>query len=108
MDNTLLLVDGSSYLYRAFHALPDLLPLSFFDSIMPPTASAATVTTRFSIFTSLSQAFSCIHKSGPCPSRGWTDEEPICRQNYVKSEHHGAREPCGNIFELLRYCIYNQ
>ncbi|MBW8898740.1 MAG: DNA polymerase I [Massilia sp.] len=24
MDNTLLLVDGSSYLYRAFHALPDL------------------------------------------------------------------------------------
>jgi DNA polymerase-1 len=22
--NTLLLVDGSSYLYRAFHALPDL------------------------------------------------------------------------------------
>ncbi|MET0264763.1 MAG: hypothetical protein ABW202_04045, partial [Duganella sp.] len=24
MQNTLLLVDGSSYLYRAFHALPDL------------------------------------------------------------------------------------
>ncbi|MFM2398982.1 MAG: polymerase, partial [Pseudomonadota bacterium] len=24
MDKTLLLVDGSSYLYRAFHALPDL------------------------------------------------------------------------------------
>ncbi|MCG2585401.1 DNA polymerase I [Massilia sp. TS11] len=24
MDNTLLLVDGSSYLYRAFHAMPDL------------------------------------------------------------------------------------
>jgi DNA polymerase-1 len=24
MENTLLLVDGSSYLYRAFHALPDL------------------------------------------------------------------------------------
>ena len=23
-DKTLLLVDGSSYLYRAFHALPDL------------------------------------------------------------------------------------
>jgi DNA polymerase-1 len=24
MNKTLLLVDGSSYLYRAFHALPDL------------------------------------------------------------------------------------
>jgi 5'-3' exonuclease len=24
MQNTLLLVDGSSYLYRAYHALPDL------------------------------------------------------------------------------------
>jgi len=24
MDKTLLLVDGSSYLYRAFHALPEL------------------------------------------------------------------------------------
>ena len=24
MQNTLLLVDGSSYLYRAFHALPDM------------------------------------------------------------------------------------
>ena len=24
MQKTLLLVDGSSYLYRAFHALPDL------------------------------------------------------------------------------------
>lgn len=24
MDKTLLLVDGSSYLYRAFHAMPDL------------------------------------------------------------------------------------
>ena len=36
-------------------------------------------------------------------------KNPICRQNYVKIDHHGAREPCGNIddaamFRLRRCC----
>ena len=41
-DKTLLLVDGSSYLYRAYHALPDLRASTGF-----PTGALHGVVARF-------------------------------------------------------------
>jgi hypothetical protein len=37
------------------------------------------------------------------PDKGWTDEKPHLSSNYVKSDHHGAREPCGNIDDLAMF-----
>jgi hypothetical protein len=40
-------------------SMPEARFFIFFDSIMPPTASAATVTTRFSIVASFTKSFNC-------------------------------------------------
>src|SRR6476661_8333051 len=76
-------------------SMPEPRFFIFFDSIMPPTASAATVTTRFSIIASLSQ----IERGLRCTSLG-----THLQSNYDKSCLDGASEPCGNCCDTVYIC----
>jgi hypothetical protein len=87
-------------------SMPEPRFFIFFDSIMPPTASAATVTTRFSIIASLLRmGFDCEENIRPAPAAMPQGDRAALRTHlrltYDNCGLHVAREPPGNCCDTV-------